>query len=400
MSRWLLVLAVLVLCGCEESARSHALHTLSPRDWQETLSARGEIVSGKLTALNVPGQGFSQRQVLQMVADGSRVKKGDVIAVFQARAVEKELSVLELDLLRNALQRQTQQAQAQINAAQLGTEVAEVDGQLALSERYANATLASISKNELLDKLQDLGYLKNRRSTLDWRESQLSVRAQADASVIAAQRATLSGSAEQKRGSLQALTLLAPHDGVLRLNSNWDGSKAQVGASVWAGDDFANLPDFTTLVARFSIPQASSDSLKVGQSVALRVAGSGQTLASTVSRVSASASVRNRESPVKYIEFEATIAPDVSKAMALTPGQAVSARVLTVDRKQALTVPNTALLTDASRSRVQLDDGQIVDVKLGEQGAVLSEISSGVAAGTRIRLNPDRSAAAETKPAP
>ena len=148
-----------------------------------------------------------------------------------------------------------------INAAQLGTEIAQTNGELELSERYANAANAGISKNELLDKLVDLGYLQDKRGTLNWREAQLDKKAAVELSVTDAQRATISASVNSRRASLAEMELRAPHDGVLRLNSNWDGSKAQVGASVWAGDDFAALPDLSALVARFSLPQVQAEGL-------------------------------------------------------------------------------------------------------------------------------------------
>jgi len=405
MSKGLWLLLAGCLIGCESASQNHALLTVANRDWQETVLARGEIVSAKVTPLNVPGQGFELRQVLSLINDGSRVQKGDLIARFDAPSVQKELSTLELDLLRNTLLSAAQRNQKRMTEVQLDTEIADVESQLSLSERYAlsqaGAEVIGISKNELLDKLQDLGYLKDRRGTLEWREGQLITRARADASVIGAQRLTIADSVGSKRASLAQLEVHAPHAGVLRLTSNWDGSKLQTGGSTWAGDDFANLPDLSELVARFSVPQASSENLKAGMRAVLQLAGSGTLINATVTRVGASASVKNRESPVKYVEFDVAIPNVKTTELALTPGQAMAVTVYTVDRKNVLAVANLSVVTNAGRTQVQTADGSWLPVTLGEKGASLSEVVAGLSLGAQIRLNPERApAAAETGPAP
>ena len=391
MKRCLALLLLLALAGCGASSNEQALLIVTSRDWQETLLARGEVVSANVTAMSVPGQGFQQRQVLSLIGDGSRVNKGDLIAQFEARSVSKELSTLELELLRNALQSANQRGAAMLSQINLKTEVADVEGQMRLSERYANADLQSISRNDLLDKLQDLGYLSSRRSLLDWRQSKQGERAQADASVIDAQRASLASTVDQRQASLAALELRAPHDGVLRLSSSWDGSKPQVGGTVWAGSAFANLPDLSALIARFSVPQTQAQDVKPGQRAELRVAGTGDLIQSEVLRVSASASVRNRESPVKYLEFDVALAADSLGKLKLSPGQAMTVTVYLRDRKNVLVVPNAALDLNETQARVQDEQGKWIDVELGQEGGVLSEIKSGLAEGSVIRLSPTRS---------
>ena len=217
-----------------------------------------------------------------------------------------------------------------------------------------------------------------------------------------AQRATISAAVNSRRASLAEMELRAPHDGVLRLNTNWDGSRAQVGTSVWAGDDFAALPDLSSLIARFSLPQSQADGLKKDHRVHLRVAGSGAQFESRVVRVGASASIKSRESPVKYIDFDAEITPEMLAAAALTPGQALSAEVVLIDRQNVLVVPNAALVVHSANAgeaapssvssgtdyKVEAADGSWLIVQLGEQGGVMSEIKSGVSAGTAIKLMP------------
>ena len=88
-------------------------------------------------------------------------------------------------------------------------------------------------------------------------------------------------------------------------------------------------------------------------------------------------------------------------AAPLTPGQALSAEVVLIDRASVLVVPNAALVVEAAgrnaqssasqamtNYKVQNADGTWIAVQLGEQGGVMSEIKSGISAGTALKLMP------------
>jgi HlyD family secretion protein len=341
----MLIVALLSACGSDDEIAAPPTETLKAQAFVDVLYAQGELKSAETTPLNVPGANFEQRQLVFMVTDGTRVEKDQLIARFQADASQKDLSQQELELARNTLRLASERAQANTNAAQIQTERSDILGQLGLSERYAELDPNStwVSKNELLDKLQDLGLLQNKRGTADWRIDHQKKRAEAGSEVTLAQRESVQALVNRNRQSLQDLELRAPHAGVFRLNTNWDGSKIAVGASAWAGDDFASLPDLNKLVARFSVPQNESSGLQVGQRVEIRLAGTGALIKGQVSRVGASASVRSRESPVKYLEFDASFDLAATQQWQLAPGMAISGTVYRVEATDVLSVPNTAL---------------------------------------------------------
>jgi HlyD family secretion protein len=332
-------------CSAEIDTSAPIIEVMQRADFTDRLSAQGELKSAQTTPLNVPGSGFEQRRLEFLVEDGARVKKGDLLARFNVDSARKDLSQQELELLRYAFKIAGEKAQSDTAAAQILTEQAAILGDLELSQRYADLDESAswVSKNELLDKLQDLDLLENKQSTAGWRLQHQKRREAAGAEVTLAQKNSVQANVDRYRESLAALELYAPHDGVFRLNTNWDGSKLQVGGSTWAGDDFANLPDLSSLVARFSLPQAAATGLQIGQRVDIRLSGTGQTIQGKISRVGASASVKSRESPVKFLEFDASFDSAEIARLQLTPGMAVSGEVFRIEAKQAITVSNTAL---------------------------------------------------------
>ena len=387
-----IALLALVLAGCGgDDAAQAPTEVLAPRDWNETLVANGELRAQKNTQLLVPGSQFEGRQLVEMVPEGSMVEKDQVVARFDAPQARIDLSQNELELMRNALTRATQTDAGALTTQQLATDLAQVDTDLTLSQRYANADFSVFARNQILDALQDTGFLTEKKGYLGWRRGQTSERSAVDLAVIDSARATVAVTVDQKRASLNALEVRAPHAGVFLLKSGWDGVKAQPGSNLWPGEDFAEIPDMSGLIARFSLPQSETQLLKEGQAVRVRLAGTGVEIDAKVSKVGNSASVKNRESPVKYSDFDVAISEDTARTHGLRPGQAVRGTVTLVRALDTLTVPNVALIQEGGAFYVLRQNGgetERVAVELGVRGPIRSQVQKGVQAGDRIVLTP------------
>jgi multidrug efflux pump subunit AcrA (membrane-fusion protein) len=386
-------LAALLLSGCEVSSSAAAgpSETLATRPWSENLEVDGEIKAAASTPLAVPGSGWSNRVLVDMVADGSSVRKGQVLARFDAPQARMELSQAEFELLRKTLVEEASRQNAAVERGSLAGERAKVEDDLGLSQRYANVDLSVFAQNVIVDALADVGFLTKKRGYLDWKGGQAQARSAAQEAVLHSQRDSVMQTATQKRQSLEALELVAPHDGVFLLAARWDGAKAQVGANQMAGMEFGVLPDLDQLVARFSVAEGQAYGLKPGLPVRVRLAGTGTELDLTVTKVSNSASTISPESPVKYSDFEAAIQTDVARRLGLKPGQALHGTVRLVSRASALTVPNLALVQEDASYVVYADEaGRPVKrkIELGQRGPVRSEIKSGLAPGARVLLLP------------
>ena len=390
-----LAVTAAVLCACDaaSSAASGPGEVLAARAWSDTLQADGEIKAAANTLLTVPGSGWTNRVLVDMVADGSSVKKGQMVARFDAPQAHMELSQAEYELVRRTLAEEASRQTAAVERGILGGERAKVEADLGLSQRYAKADLSVFARNVILDALVDVGFLNEKRGYLDWKGGQAQARSAAQEAVLHSQRNSVVQSAAQQRQSLQSLELLAPHDGVFLLAARWDGVKPQIGANQMAGQEFGALPDLNQLVAHFSVPEGQAYGLKPGLPVRVRLAGTGTELDLKVSKVSNSASTVSAESPVKYSDFDAAIDTDVAHRLGLKPGQALRGTVQLVGRAAALTVPNIALVQEDGGYAVYTEDaGHQVKrkIELGQRGPVRSEIKSGLSAGARILLVPPR----------
>ena len=378
-------------CGGDTTSSGAAAETLAPRPWLETLAVDGEIKAAASTPLNVPGNNWSRRVLIDMVADGSSVEKGQVVARFDSPQSRMELSQAELELLRKTLAEQTSASAASVERDKLAGDRAKVEDDLGLSRRYASVDLSIFPRNDILDALADVGFLTTKRTYLAWKGGQALARTAAQDAVLHSQRDSVVRTAAQQRDSLAALELVAPHDGVFLLTAKWDGTKAEIGSTQVANQEFGSLPDLNQLVAHFSVAEGQVFGLKTGLPVRVRLAGTGTELTLKVTRVGSNASTTSQESPVKYSDFDAAIDTATARKLGLKPGQALRGTVELVAQPAALTVPNIALVQDGAGYVVYTEeDGKQVrrKVELGQRGPVRSELKSGVAAGARIVLLP------------
>jgi HlyD family secretion protein len=351
----------------------------------------GELRSAKPTPLIVPGKNWSARQVEWMVPEGSLVKKGDLLARFISPEGEQQLAQAMIDLQRNALARAAKESGLDATQGRVEVDLSQVAVQLGIAQRYAEADLSTVARNQVLDAIEDKEYLQVRQGVLQWQRDQSDVRGGAELAVLDAQRATFDMNAQTRKGDLDALELRAPNDGVLLLAANWSGDKPMVGANLRAGFEFGSLPDTSAMEVEIDLPQIEAQGVQAGDAVVLHPLGRpDQRIDSKLSWVASAAKVRNRESPVKFLSMRAPIPSSAVEKYRLIPGQRFAAAVVLLEAKDAMAVPNVAIEQRDDRHWVQVKQGNDYvarEVKLGVRGTARSQVLSGLEPGDQVRLS-------------
>ncbi len=388
-----------LLSACAKESTQSATETLALNDWRESIKIQGEVSAANKTALNVPGEGWDSRVLISMVAEGSTVKKGQVVARFDAPSSRLDAQQSAFEIARKELATQGLLARDSNVRFGLSADQAKTDSDLRISQRYQQSDTSMFARNKVLDELQDTGYLQHRQAFLKWRENQLQQRKDLDLAVLQSQRQTVEVRAQRAQRNLDTLELIAPHDGVFLLHSQWDGSKAKVGSNYQPQQEFAEIPDTGQLKAIFQVEESRTFGLQTGLPILVRLAGSNAVMELSLNKISQSASEISRESPVKYVNLEALINPSLSKRFALTPGQALQGEIIVANKKRVLTVPNIALSNQAQHYQVLVKQGSTFvpkTVELGTRGQSRSEIKQGLEAGMHILLTPDSNKAEPT----
>jgi HlyD family secretion protein len=396
MKKVFLALSLITLisaCSGDQDTNNKAIEVISKKAWKETLIADGEIKTAASTSLNVPGAGWDKRRLLEMVPEGSFVKKGQLIARFDAPDARVKLSQAEIDLLRKAIIETDLQANAQMGVATLAADTSKVEGDLQLSRRYANTDLKIFAQNKILDVLLDIGFLNDKQEYLIWKNKQSDIRTKTNQAVVSSQKESVQNIITQQKKNLSDLELYAPHDGVFILLRKWDGSLPQVGGQSWAGDEFGVLPDLEQQIASFSVPEGQAFGLKEGLPVIAKLAGTGIELNLVVTKVGKNSSTKSRESPAKFSTFEAKLDQTLVKKNELKPGQAMTGKVVLLDYTSSLTVPNIALIQDGKEFSIYVLNGNNAvkkKVELGLRGPIRSEVKSGLLEGEKLLIVPEK----------
>lgn len=391
-----------LLTGCGDKPLPAVTETVSSQALVLSVQGEGDLRSARPTPLTVPGNNWSSRQVEWMLAEGSRVKKGDLLARFSSLDGKQQLDQAMIELQRNALARVAKQSDLQASQGRVEVDLSNVAVQLGIAQRYVDADLSAIARNEMLDAVEDVQFLQTKQGTLEWQRGQSGVRGGAELAVLDAQRATQQSNATRRQDDLDALELRAPNDGVVMLSANWSGDKAMLGSTLRAGMEYGSLPDTSSMEVEIDLPQIESQGVQVGVDVALHPLGRpDQAIASKLSWVASAAKVKSPESPVKFLSMRAQVSSADVARYQLVPGQRFAARVFLLRAPLAISVANVAIEQRDGRHFVKIRKGADFvarAVELGVRGTARSQVLKGLAAGDEVLLSAGGDAGTVLKP--
>lgn len=390
MGRFSALLLSLALVACGQSDDLLLSEIVAPAAITFEVAGEGELQSSKATPLRVPGEGWAPRQVTWLAAEGTQVRKGDVLARFTTERGELDMAEAVIELERNAVARALKQNELDTTQGRVTVDLSTAAVDLAIAERYASADLLAVAQNDLLDAIDDVDFLEARRDMLLWKRDQSAPRGELEMAVLDAQRSTFQINAARARDDLDALELRAPHDGVMALTADWAGVKPSVGSSLRPGNAFGRLPDLSALEVELALPQIEAEGIRVGNTVELWPAGRpDQTVISEISWVAGAARVTSRASPVKYLTMKAPVTSEAARNFGWTPGQRMRARIILLQDEQALSVPNIALRSEAGKYFVRVRKGggdERREVEVGVRGPARAQVLSGLSAGDEVLL--------------
>jgi HlyD family secretion protein len=329
------------------------------------LNATGYVVAQRKAAIASKATG---RLEWLGVAEGSRVKSGEVIARLDDRDVVA----------------QAQTAEANVKAARAAVEQARVE--------EANARVELKRNQELVDR----NFIS--KSALDTAQARVD-RAVAGVASAQAQVAAAQASARNAEVNVDYTQIRAPFDGViLSKSANVGDMVTPFSSAVDSKGAVVNMADMSTLEVEADVSESSLAKIQVGQSAEIaldalpdtRFRGHISRIVPTIDRAKATVMTK-----VKFDAIDPRILPEMSaKVTFLT-------RDVTPDQQK----PLTAVATDAIVERdgkpvvfvVKADRAQVVAVRPGIKVGDLTAVAGAVNAGDRVVLKPDAKLVADAR---
>ncbi|MEO8276480.1 MAG: efflux RND transporter periplasmic adaptor subunit [Thermoanaerobaculia bacterium] len=381
------LLACVLWNGCDRAPATPTARALRG-DFLRAVEVEGFLKAAKSTPLTAPTGADSAMRVSWLAEDGAHVAAGDVVARFDETEWTKALA--EAEGKRGGVGLRMEKQRIAASGAESG---AELDSDLArreleMAERFQVSDSSFTSRNEMVESALDAGLARSRDlHARGVRDVQRRVAA-GESALLAIEDRQAGEEIAHARSGLTALSLAAPHDGLVVFLRDWRGNTTRVGDSIWPGQRMAEIPDLSEMECEVYVLEADAGGLAIGQKATVRLEAHPEVeFAGQVKRVDAVAKPRFRGVPVQF--FGATIQLARTDADLMKPGQRVRARIEIDRRSDVLLIPAAAVLSREGHSFVQRRGSagfELVSVEIAASDGGRVVVTSGLSAGDDVAL--------------
>ncbi len=361
---------------------------VSPGRFLQRVTAEGNLSAATSTPLSAPVTGNRRQKIAWIIADGSRVAKGEVVVRFDPTDAEQERDggIAERDKLDQRLSKARREREATVK--NLGRDAAQADAEATNARRFQSLDTSVFSRNQILESSIDTELASERAAFAEGSKQVKAELAGTDIELLEIQRRKAELSIDEAARGLAELAVVAPHDGIVVLERDWRGTPPRVGETAWPGRTLATLPDLAAMQAEVFVLEADAGGLAAGQAATVVVEARPEVaLRARVTSVDPVAQRRVGWVPVQF--FRAVLTLDDPAAADLKPGQRVKAEITVAELAQAIAIPRQAVVRVDGEARVyRLEGGdfQPVAVELGATTLARVVVTSGLAAGDVIAL--------------
>ena len=359
-----------------------------------TLEVRGEIRPIRSVVLTAPSSG-GDLQIIDIVANGANVKKGDVVIRFDSMAPQRVLD-----------QRQSEWQQANSEVAKV-----EADGRRRVQAAAATlAELRSVAARAKLDlaRIPLVSKVEGEKLALALADAEQRVKAQvakldaerrstaADWLIVKQKRDKAAFDVADNKRIIENLSMKSPGDGQISLMPNFRVAQGfsrtapefKRGDRAWFGAPIAELPDLTAVRMTCRVDEA--DRARVPQNAAVRVkidAIPDRELPGTIDQIAIVAKPDYSTYPPTR-NFDVSIAISESDQR-IRSGMSATASIELDQLEDVIVVPETAVFSRDGRTIVYVVSGRSVEprtVTVARRSRDRVAIASGVNAGERIAM--------------
>ena len=367
-----------------------ATYQIKRGEFLDVLQFRGELKAMKSVTIAAPSDAGSL-QILKIVADGTQVKRGDVVVQFDSSKTKQDLAQDQSGLKSSQAEIDEARAQALLTEEQDKTAAmkARYDVEDAKLDASQQEILSQIDGAEANLKLADAKQLLQQAED-KLKSDQIIDRATIEDKTHASSKAGYD--AQMAAHALNATTLAAPSNGTIRLLSVWHAAGEgpfKAGEQVWPGAPIAELPDASSLRITARVDETERGRLAVNQPITAQLdAIADRQFTGKIEEISTIATSDFSAGWPIPRNFNLQIALDQTDAR-LKPGMTVQVTVI-VDRvPDSITIPAQASFLRSGQTIAYVWDGskfqeRTIHVERRSRDHIL--VSSGLRSGDLIAL--------------
>lgn len=330
---------------------------------------------------------FGGLKISRIVADGSDVKAGDTVVVFDPSEVNKAiLDHQDRLVVSNAeLEKLMAQQEQEMMSLQTDYEIAEIAQEIAKIELEAAAYESEIRRKEI-----ELNLEKSEIALVQARE-QIENKKKVQAEDLKQKKMSIEQDRDRLKEAYETLNRLyvvSPSNGlaIIRRNRSTD-SKFQASDQCWGGSWLIDLPDLSRMKVKLNINEVDISKVTKGMEAEIRPdAYSDSVFTGKVMTIANLAVNKERNSTIKVFPVEILVDRGDEN---LLPGLTVSCRII-VDRIEDVDyLPIEAVHTEGDQSfvyRATLSGYERVEVETGTANTDYIIITRGLHKGDHVAL--------------
>ncbi len=287
--------------------------------------------------------------------DGSEVKKGDTLIIFDPSEVRKSIIDIEqrLDIQKAELSKMLATQQSEIEDLEADFKITGIDLEISRINFEQSVYEAEITKKEIQLKLE------NSRLALERAREQIENKKEIHKVDLFQKNITIGQMNEQLREAnetIDKLVLVSPANGIAIIDDNWmTRQKYQAGDQPYSGSKIIVLPDLDEMKVDVSINEV--DALKISMGLPVTIAPdaySDHVYSGEIIWMANLAQNRDRETNIKVFPLKISISESDERLM---PGLTVSCRIKISEYSDALLIPLDAVFRDEINEYVYIKAG-------------------------------------------
>lgn len=374
-------------CQAKDPAASVPVVSVKRSKFARVVDADGHLRAVKATNISVPHDVDAPMRIITLAADGTRVKKGDVVARFDDLDLKARLANAEDDQASAAAKREKEAVLVAAGRKDRVRSTGAARRELEMARSFQKKDGEIFSRDQIIESEIDGKLQGARAESAGKAQGADTVIARRKLKLIEVEARKAASDIQRAQQQLGTLQVRAPHDGVLVLKTGWRGQPMRVGDTVYPGQPIAEVPLVEEMEAEVFVLEVEAAGLAKGKKAELILENRpDQVVAAEVKRVETVAKRRQFRSPTQY--FGVVLAIPRTDPAAMKPGLRVRARLF-LDERDALVVPRPALFDKEGRWVAYRRDGKgfvAAPVKVGASSAGLVVVESGLKEGEVIAL--------------
>ena len=377
-----------LILACSRPSDEIATFKVEPITFSRRVTAEGTLKATKATPISAPQNATAPMKVSWIADDGALLHKGDVIVQFDATDFENLLLTGREDRANAGNRLTKESAESSATRKNLGRDARLAQGELDSAKQFKFDDADVFSRYDRIENEVDQHLALSKKR---YAEEVLGIRGSLTAverDLIAIDDRKAGLKIKQAEEGLQALQVIAPHDGILVMQRNWRGDLPRVGDTMWRGQPIGEIPELQAMKAEVFVLEADAAGLAVAQKATVSLeADARATFQGKVTTVDKVARPRIPRQPVQY--FGVTVELNRTDPRLMKPGARVRALLEVENQANAFAIPRQALFEKESKKLAYVRrDGKFVpvEVTIGSSSAGRVVVTKGLAKGDEIAL--------------